>query len=565
MPILRPEDAWQWRGWPTLGWLIADWIEEHCPIPDGFRRGAPFEMYAWQLYCTARMYQVREGAIPGGTEHFEEGQLVGVTSVASAYVPRRSQVVGPQKIGKGPWTATLALAEGCGPTVFDGWAVKGEIYDCAAHGCSCGWQRWYQPGEPKGKRWPTPLIQLTATSEDQIATNVYRPLQEMVRLGPLAGLVNPLEDHTAIDGGGRIDVVTARANSRLGNPVTWVLHDESGLYTKSNGMVEVADTQSRGAAAMGGRTLETTNAWDPSQQSRAQATAAAAAEDIFRYHLHAPEALNYALKAERKKIHRWVYAGTPHVDLTVIEAEAAELMERDPAQAERFYGNRTKAGSSRAIDMGAWAENAEPDTVIAPGRLITLGVDGARFRDALAIVATDVLTGFQWRAGLWEVPTGLTPEELEHYEHPKDEVDQALADAFDRWHVWRAYVDPGGIDEWMRGWQGLYGNTRVVPWYMSRLKPTAFAVRRWVQAVHAHDQSHNGDPDLTRHVRQAHKLMVNAHDDDHRPMFVLAKERHDSPEKMDGAAAAVISWEARGDAIAAGAPQQGLPPLVIGM
>lgn len=50
----------------------------------------------------------------------------------------------------------------------------------------------------------------------------------------------------------RIDVVTASATSRLGNPISDAEQDEAGLYTKSNGMLDVADTQRRGAAGMGG-------------------------------------------------------------------------------------------------------------------------------------------------------------------------------------------------------------------------------------------------------------------------------------------------------------------------
>jgi hypothetical protein len=563
---MRPEDDWLWGGWPTLGFLIADWIEWHCPIPDGFRRGQPFEMYDWQLFCTLHHYRVKPSAILAGVEHHAKGKLTSVTSVASAFHSRRSQVVGPQKCGKGPWTATLALAEGCGPVVFDGFATEGEIYDCAAHGCPCGWTRWYEPGEPKGKRWPTPLIQLTATAADQIHDNVYKPLKEMAEKGPLAALVRPMEGYAEIsgDGGddGRIDVVTSNARSRLGNPVTFVLHDESGLYTTGNGMIEVAKTQRRGVTGMGGRALETTNAWDPREKSQAQRTAESKRPDIWRYHREPPEALNYRLKVERKKIHAYVYAGVPHVDLTLIEAEAAEMMEHDAAGAERFYGNRVRAGASRAVDMEAWDGNVAAAGA-PPGAFITIGIDGARFRDGLAMIGTEVITGFQWPIGIWEVPDDLPEDELDSYEHPKDEVDAELDAAMGRYQVWRVYVDPGGIDEWVRGWQGRYGKDRIITWYMHRLRPTAYAVRRWIQAIHAGDQSHSGDPRFTRHVRNAHRRYVNVYDDDHRQMFVIAKERQDSPEKMDGSAAAVLGWEARGDAIAAGAQQAGPPQIVI--
>jgi hypothetical protein len=46
------------------------------------------------------------------------------------------------------------------------------------------------------------------------------------------------------------------------------------------------------------------------------------------------------------------------------------------------------------------------------------------------------------------------------------------------------------------------------------------------------------------------------YDDQHRQMHTISKDRPDSTRKMDGAMAAVLSWEARNDAIAAGAEGQ---------
>jgi hypothetical protein len=71
---------------------------------------------------------------------------------------------------------------------------------------------------------------------------------------------------------GRIDVVTSSAQSRLGNPITFALQDETGIWTANNRMRKVAETQRRGVAGMGGRSMETTNAWDPSENSVAQTT-----------------------------------------------------------------------------------------------------------------------------------------------------------------------------------------------------------------------------------------------------------------------------------------------------
>jgi hypothetical protein len=49
-------------------------------------------------------------------------------------------------------------------------------------------------------------------------------------------------------------------------------------------------------------------------------------------------------------------------------------------------------------------------------------------------------------------------------------------------------------------------------------------------------------------------------DDKQRPMHTLSKPAQHSPLKIDGAMAAVLAWECRGDAIAAGAVYTGETP-----
>lgn len=334
---------------PTLGDLLDGWYEQHCRIPDLFQRGAPFCQYDWQFWCTANHYRVREDA-----KWIPERPLLN-----QAFVYRRSQIVAPQKTGKGPWSAVITAGEAVGPTVFGGWARRGDVYDCAEQGCPCGWVYEYQLGEPKGIRHPSPLIQLTATSQEQV-DNVYRPLVSMIHLGPLKHLLRPRENFIRIVGNSddpdmdRIDAVTSSALSRLGNPISFAGQDESGVYTKQNKMRGVAETQRRGAAGMGGRTMETTNPWDPSQQSVAQTTWDSKRPDVFKFYRIPPKGLSFKNKAERRQILRYVYEGSAHINLDSIDAEAVELMEHDAAQAERFYGNRLVQGSGAWLPDDLW-------------------------------------------------------------------------------------------------------------------------------------------------------------------------------------------------------------------
>lgn len=333
---------------PAL-WVVPAWIEQHCRIPDGFHKGKRYELADWQLWCTLNHYRVRPDV-----EWVPENPVKG-----PAFVNRRSQIVGPQKSGKGPWAATIVANEGVGPALFAGWAGSDDGYACAEHGCSCGWEYPYVAGEPMGMAWPTPLIQLTATSEDQV-DNVYRPLKAMIREGPLAERMLIREDFIRLPNDGEIAVVTSSAASRLGNPVTFALQDETGLYTRSNKLEGVARTQRRGVAGMGGRAMETTNCWDPAEQSTAQQTFESAREDIFRFYRKPPAGLSYLNKRERRRIHQFVYEGSWWVDLDSIEGEAAELIQLDPGEAERFFGNRIVQGQGAWIPEALW-EQAGPD------------------------------------------------------------------------------------------------------------------------------------------------------------------------------------------------------------
>jgi hypothetical protein len=523
---------------PTL-WIACDWVERHCVVPDGFRKAEPFVMYDWQLWCTVNHYRIKPTAV--------RGQL------APAFHFRRSQVVAPQKIGKGPWTAAICALEAVGPCVFDGWAAGGETYDCRTWGCGCGWTYEYEPGEAMARPWPTPLVQITAFSEEQ-TDNVYRPLQSMIRNGPLGELMRVGEEFIRLPNEGRIDVVTSSAQSRLGNPVTFVLQDEVQLWNVANKMVRVADTQRRGAAGMGGRTMETTNAWDPSEDSVAERTADAAlkVDDIFRFHRLAPGSLSYANKAERRKIHRAVYAGATHIDLDAIEAEAAELMLKDPGQAERFFGNRIVAGAGAWLEGHFWDALAEPMELA--GRLrVVIGFDGSDIDDWTGIRA-ETLDGYQFTPtyGPDDRPCVWDPADWEG-EVPRLEVQAAMDDVMRRFDVVRAYCDVRYWETEIDGWAATYGDQKVVRWYMHRIVQAHAAAVRLATDVTKRDTTfrHDGCLITAAHIVNARKTA--------RPAGRYVLRKASVHQKIDLAMCSILAHEAAGDAIAAGAAKKAKP------
>jgi len=165
-----------------------------------------------------------------------------------------------------------------------------------------------------------------------------------------------------------------------------------------------------------------------------------------------------------------------------------------------------------------------------------------------AFAATEVASGFQWLVAGWEAPPGRD----RGWEVPEPDVHGAVDEAFRRWQVWRLYGDPFFWESQLAAWSGTYGADRVVEWRTNRWAQIAYAVRGFASAIQAGEVSHDGDADLARHIGNAHKHLLNFRDDQGERLWVIQKERPDSPFKIDYAMAAILSWQARTDAIASG-------------
>jgi hypothetical protein len=397
-----------------------------------------------------------------------------------------------------------------------------------------------------GTQWPTPLIQILATSEDQ-TDNIYRPLQSMARYGWLSEQMRVGEGFIRLPNDGRIDPVTSKAQSKLGNPITFAMQDESGLYTKTNGLVRVAQTQRRGAAGMGGRSMETTNPWDPAENSTAQQTFESRRPDIFRFYRIPPAHLSYANKAERRQIHRFVYRGSTHVDLDAIEAEAAELMETDPTQAERFYGNRLVQGLGTWLPDGLWASRGPQDgqtpRAVPAGASVCLGFDGSDSDDWTAI-RLRTIDGYRFTPtyGPDGRPTFWDPAEWGG-SIPRGEVNAAIDELCRRFKVKRAYCDPRDWQSEIGDWALRYGDKVFLEWATYRTKQMHEALVRVVNDLKSGRSSHDGCPTTALHVANARKVAKPAE------AYILGKPHGAYHQKIDLAMADVLCHIAGEDAL----------------
>src|SRR4030042_892089 len=224
----------------------------------------------------------------------------------------------------------------------------------------------------------------------------------------------------------------------------------------------------------------------------------------------------------------------------------------DKAYLERLWLNRRVKASEKAFDTELWNSLVIPDFKIPAGDTITLGFDGARWRDSVALIGTHLETGFQFLLGLWAKPLNRS-----EWEAPEKEIDKTVDDAFHTWNVWRMYCDPPYGETQVAIWAGRYGETKVVAWYTDRRKAMAYAIQAFETAMKAKEISHDGNKDYASHIGNSVRRILNMVDDNGKPLWLIYKERADSPLKIDAAVAGILSWKARCDALALGVDPKG--------
>jgi hypothetical protein len=521
-------------GFPTLGYLAALWIAHHCSVPSGHDLGTPFHHRGWQVTCTVNHYRVREGTT------YDPSRPV----LAPAFFYRRSVVVGPQKSGKSPWAASVMLFEAAGPCLFAGWAKGGEYYSCDGtnDGCACGWEYAYSPGEPMGRTREKSLVQILATAETQTA-NVYEPMQTMIRSGYLADVLRVREGFIRTPNGGKVEPVSAAARSKLGNPINAALGDESGLYSRTNKLLDVWQTMRRNVAGMGGRSIEITNPWDPMEASAAQLAFESRQTDIFRHYRKPPADLSYRDRRDRHRIHSFVYADAPWVDVRSIDAEAAELVETDPTQAERFFGNRLVQGLGSFMPERLWDNTLATEP---PGAVldVAVGFDGSRSEDWTAL-RCETPDGYRFTPtyGPDHRPTIWDPAKWSG-RIPRGEVTAAVAELFTRYRVTRFYIDPRHWETQADEWAARFGDDTVVTWPTNQIGRMYAALTRFLEDTAEGTTTHDDDPTARAHALNARRVAKPG------DRYMLGKPSE--TQKIDVLMADVLAHEAAADARTAG-------------
>ena len=523
LTVPKPDDTF----WPTLGPQVCAFIESYLVFGPGDLRGQPARLDPEKRALIYRMYEV----FP--PDHPQAGR-------------RRFKRV------------AISLRKGTAKTELAAWLAAAELHRDGPVRCD----GWDAQGEPVGRGITDPYIPLIANTEEQSDELAYGALKVILEYSPLVDDFDiGLERIMRIDGDGKAVSLASAPDARDGARTTFQIFDETHRMNlprlKAAHRTMLANIPKRRLSDAW--SFEITTAPAPGEGSVAEDTmnyarkvAGGAIPDSKLFFFHRQAGDDHDLSTPEGIREAVIEASGPAVTWSDIDGIIEQWRDptADQTYLERVWLNRLVRSSERAFDVEKWRTLEAPNYRPAPGSLITLGFDGGRWHDSTALVATEIATGFQWLPGLWE-----RPEKVQTWEVPAGEVNDAVEEMFGTYEVWRMYCDPPYWETTVAEWAGKYGDKRVVEWWTNRLKPMAYAIKAFNTAITSADLSHDGSPHLTRHIGNAVRKYLNMRDEDGNRLWTIYKERSDSPHKIDAAMSSVLAWEARCDALAAGAGQ----------
>jgi hypothetical protein len=354
---------------------------------------------------------------------------------------------------------------------------------------------------------------------------------------------------------GRIEPVTSSSRGLEGARPTMVVADETHHWVPNNGgtaVFEVLDRNIRKTAGAGSRFVESTNAFNPNEDSVAQRTYDA-----------------YVKKPNGKLLYDCIEADSDEIDLKDTDAVRLGLKQaygdshwvdidglveaiQDPRttqhQAYRFYLNKIQESADNWIAKPIWDGLRKDDDPIMAGDQIAIGFDGSLYSDATAIVGCRLRDGKLFIIHLDEDPN----DPLREWQVDTLLVDKRMRQARETYRVEWVYADPSYwqnvVGQWSLDFKEADRDGRDIVFEFSpqRAKQMCEAIERFHSATHlAEEICHDGNPDLGRHITNAVTYEV--------PQGILIrKESKRSRKKIDAAIAATLAYEARGEAIADG-------------
>lgn len=509
----------------SLGWGVLNWMADYLKSPGGDTAGQPFmptlEQARWLLWW----YAVDT-----------EGQFV-----------YRNGVFRRMKgHGKDPLAAALSLVELCGPVAFD---------------------RFDADGDPVGKSRHAAWVQVVAVSQEQ-TKNTFSlfPVMASKKLRDDYALeVNKTILYSGI--GGRIEAVTSSPYAMEGSRPTLVIQNETQWWVESNQGHDVAAVIDGNVTKIpGSRKLSICNAHVPGDDSVAerdydayQAITTGQAVNIRMLYdaLEAPADTPLSEIPSEREDPEGYRAGVEKLraGLEVARGDSLWLpidaivdsvldMRNTVSESRRKFLNQVNAHEDSWIAPNEWDRLAVVDVEgrLKPGERITLGFDGSKSNDWTALCACRVSDGRLFQLSWWNPNNSVTGE------IPRDDVDAAVRNAFNKYDVIAFRADVKEFESYVDAWGHAFkkqvkiasspGNP-VAYDMRGNQKRFAFDCERFLDAVYDGTLSHDGNRTLRQHVLNArrHPTAWDA--------ISIRKASKDSSKKIDCAVTAVLAFGAR--------------------
>lgn len=540
--------------WPTLGEQVCDFLEERGVYGPGDLAGKPYELSDEKRALIYRAYEV---------------------------YPKGHRLAGRRRFKRVCWSVRKGLAK----TELQGLVCYAELHPDAPVRCD-GFDAY---GEPVGRPVSSPYIPMLAYNKDQVEELAFGVLSYVCAEGPDADLFDiSLERIIRLSPRGTDDgkaVPLAQSpNARDGARTTFQAFDEPHrMYLPR--LLDAHQTMNNNLPKR-----PAADAWSFYVGTAGQLGQKSIAESLY---LEAQGMQDKPDKDPRffffhrdaGKVHRGSEKGAAGHNLATKKGRLDAIKEATGPDGEYGLGQfddiaelYTRPDTDRAywerVQLNRWLQSDRQafdpaslevvDQSIPLGSYVTAGFDGARFRDATAIVIADVFTGVHQLFALWErppTPEGVDPADDE-WEVPPLEVDSAVDVLLASYEVLRWNGDPPHWVESHATWSGRYPDV-VEEWWTNRPAAMAYAVRNYKQGLRdktikfaRDDRPVKGGfipgetmgAALRRHVGNAGRHDLNMWDDEGKQLFILDKIQ---PErKFDACMADVLANEARLDVLA---------------
>lgn len=182
------------------------------------------------------------------------------------------------------------------------------------------------------------------------------------------------------------------------------------------------------------------------------------------------------------------------------------------------------------LPFGALDQIEDTTHVVDPKEKITLGFDGSASGDASVLIGCTVKDPHLFVLDMWENPGD------NRWRVPRGDVDRAVDLAFQKYNVVELACDLWGWRSEIEAWADRHGEKKVVEYNTAFAKRMAPATDRLYQAVVNQQVTHDGDPRLRQHFNNTVAKSTALGD-------LVAKDRRNSPRKIDAAVASIIAFD----------------------